>query len=266
MIRASLRHRHWPEWLSPPLIALARHFWTEGRGVTLALLVALSSGAVIATLAPVLLGRAIDLITTDGATAFFVLGGFALATGAANACERAGHQLSLRVGERINLVASIGFLNRLTHKTDAFFLDHNTGELATVLSRAQEALRSVALGLVNGVCIGLVRLGLTLIVLGAVLTWSSLDRAIYTSRQNAGFAGNAIAAMETLRYFRGLAWMSDRYETRARETVEAWDHVTALHLMAAIILGGLLALQMALAFVLLLPMVEQGSITLGDLV
>src|SRR6218665_3128480 len=48
-------------------------------------------------------------------------------------------------------------------------------------------------------------------------TWTRplLDKAIDANQDNSRFVGNAMTAMETLRYFNGDRWISRRFEEKA---------------------------------------------------
>src|SRR5690606_20882765 len=83
-----------------------------------------------------------------------------------------------------------------------------------------------------------------------------LDNAIEAQQDNARFMGNAVNAMETLRYFNGDRWISDKFTEIANVSRASWISWSKRRIILAGIFGGGLAAQLAITFWLLLPRFE----------
>src|SRR5690606_27377625 len=139
-------------------------------------------------------------------------------------------------------VAATSFFSRLLRKRVGFFIEHNPVAIQAAQARGAGAINQVVQLLAVIIVPGVVQIALALAVLGATInmeivlvvvaygavfigaTFLSnrysrpyLEKAIEADQIRAGFLGNAVSAMETLRYFGGDEWVGGRFSDAAEE-------------------------------------------------
>lgn len=195
------------------------------------------------------------------------------------------------VAQGLNFIVGTSFFERILNKRVSFFIEHNPVQIQKARSEGERSLFIfVQLGIIVflpallGIVLGVGLLGavINLEIVGIVLVYGAafitftyfanrwtrpfLDKAIEADQENAAFVGNAINAMETLRYFNGDKWISDNFANKAGEVRGAWRQWTARHLGYAFVFGAALAVQLAVTFLLLIPRYEAGQLSVGDIV
>ncbi len=282
----------WPEMLGPLRFILAR-YWTRAKWVLMgiAVLVMLSSVSTVA--APYLFSRLIDALQAESwaSTILWGFAGYALLLGAAMSLQSVVSYMSMMSAETLQYVAATSFFARLLKKRIGFFIEYNPVAIQAAQNRGAGAINQVVQLLAVIIVPGIVQIALSLAVLGAtinleivlvVIAYGAvfiaaiflsnrfsrpyLEKAIAADQARAGFLGNAVSAMETLRYFGGDAWVGQRFADAAEETRAAWTTWAIRRISFAGVFGGALAIQFIVAFALLLPRYEAGEITIGDLV
>jgi ATP-binding cassette, subfamily B, bacterial len=284
-----------PDWhlFWHPLQAIYGRFWREERWMLLAVAVVVLASSVLAVLTPYLFSRLIDELAGNrlahgvmlGFMAYALLRGIEALTGYANSF------LSIIAAENLNFIAATRFFEKLLRKPGSFFIDHNPVAIQTARNEGQNAVYALlqlaiivfipgisqivlAIGLVGAV----INLELMLIVLiyGTFFVgltyianrWTRplLDRAIEAGQENARFMGNAVNAMETLRYFNGDRWITEKFTEVANVSRGSWVKWSQRRILLAGIFGLGLAAQLAVTFFLLLPRYAAGELSVGDVV
>jgi len=191
----------------------------------------------------------------------------------------------------LNFIVGTSFFERILNKRVSFFIEHNPVEIQKARSEGERslfvfvqlgiivflpALLGIVLGVgVLGAVINLEIVAIVLVYGAAFITFTYLanrwtrpflDKAIEADQENAAFVGNAITAMETLRYFNGDKWIGDNFARKAGEVRGAWRQWTVRHLSYAFGFGAALAVQLAVTFLLLIPRYEAGQLSVGDIV
>ncbi len=250
-------------------------------------------GSGIAVAAPYLFSRMIAAIDTEPQPDWLVYGPllYAVSLGVASATQAIVQFLGVIAAQRLSFVASTSFFRKLIRKNTSFFQEHNAAEIQSIRSRAESSLYvAIQLGVIFLVP-GIAQLSFALIMLNAVINleiasivlvygvvfiaatyainiWvrSARERGIKASQENAKFVGNAIAGMETLRYFGGDGWLGARFSALATSEVKAWESFSRRRIVAAVGLGMGLAAQIAVTFTILLPQHAAGNVSLADIV
>lgn len=283
------------EWalIAAPVRAIYGRFWRESRLALggIALMVLLAALGQVAT--PYLFSRLIDQLNSNlvpaGIVMAFVV--YAILRGASSAVSQATQYMAWGVAQGLNFIVGTSFFERILNKQVAFFIEHNPVEIQKARSEGERslfifvqlgiivflpALLGIVLGVgVLGAVINLEIVAIVLVYGAAFITftyfanrWTRpfLDKAIEADQENAAFVGNAINAMETLRYFNGDKWISDNFAKKAGEVRGAWRQWTVRHLSYAFGFGAALAVQLAVTFLLLIPRYEAGQLSVGDIV
>lgn len=276
-----------------PVRAILGRFWRLSGGLLLGtgLIVALSAAGNV--MVPYVFSRLIDILTLDQWPTLIVMAFvfYALLRGLVTMASYAIGTMSFVTAQNLDFIAGTAFFDRLVRKTVGFFIEHNPAEIQTARQRGQGALHMVvALG-AQALLPSALQIVLTIFVLGAAINfeimalviayglvfilatyfankWTRplLDQAIEAEQENARFVGSAVNAMETLRHFGGDRWVSQRFVEKATEIRASWSRFAWRRLLFALIFGGGLAAQLAIAFALLIPRYHAGQITVGDLV
>lgn len=276
-----------------PVRAIYARFWREVWPALIGVTVFVLFSALGTVGTPYLFSRLVDSLNADllpvGIVGSFVV--YAFIRGAANALMQATQYMAWGVAQSLNFIVGTAFFERILRKKVSFFIDHNPVEIQNARSQGERSLFIfVQLGIIVflpaisqiALSIGLlgtvINLEIVLIVLvyGAVfigftylanrLTRPFLDKAIEADQENARFVGNAINAMETLRYFNGDRWVSENFSAKAGEVRTAWRQWTVRHLGFTAGFGLALAVQLSVTFTLLIPRYQAGELTVGDIV
>ncbi|ATN33503.1 ABC transporter ATP-binding protein [Rhizobium sp. ACO-34A] len=221
----------------------------------------------------------------------FGLAGYAALVGLAFGLQYMVQYLSLLSAQSLGFIASTSFFERLTRKRIGFFLDHNPAEIQKAQMQGAQSLSIlVQLGLIvfipgaTQIVLALALLGakIDLQVAGIVVAYGSLfvavtyaanrwtkpdlEKAMEAGQENARFVGNAVGSMETLRHFGGEEWMTERFNRTAREVFEGWRRFSLKRVALASFYAAALGVQVAITLRLLLPRVQAGDLSIGDLV
>lgn len=279
---------------SPSLIStILLNYWRASRLmlVTIAGCVFLSSISAVA--APYLFSRLIDQLNNDRLAETLMTGFilYALLIGLSTALQTMLQYLSYISAESLAVIAGTSVFERLLRKTAEFFVEHNPAEIESARKRGEDALTTlVQLGLVVFIP-GATQIVLTLILLGTtvdlelvvvVLVYGAcfvaltsfanhrsrpfLDRAVAAGQENARFVGNSINAMETLRHFGAHQWMMSRFSGKAQEVFNNWRAFCMQKIGFSAIQGLALTVQFLVTFLLLMPRLREGLLSVGDIV
>jgi len=227
----------------PPLKAIGRRFLSEHGWLMGGLALALVLAAMLNIFAPYVFSRLVDELAGDS-LAIGVLWGFgfyALLRGLGVTFDRSVQFLSIIAAENLNFIAGTRFLEKLLEKPGTFFIEHNPVQIQTARAQGQNALYALMQLAMIVFVPGVVQIMLALGLLGTAISpelvlvvlaygaffigltyvanrWTRpfLDRAIEANQDNAAFVGNAVNAMETLRYFNGDRWISSLFRGRQR--------------------------------------------------
>ncbi len=218
-------------------------------------------------------------------------GCYAAIRGLAASSAYISNYIALVAAENLNVITATAFFDRITEKTPLFYVDHSPVEIQAAGDKGQRAAYVAVQLLLVIVIPGLLQLILAIALLGAVINFETvgivllygaafvtatffanratrryLEGAIETSQTSARFLGNAMNAMETLRYFNADRWASDVFSGLAAATREAWRTWANRRMWFATLFGIMLALQFAATYYLLVPSYQAGTLSVGDIV
>ncbi|MDX8495309.1 ABC transporter ATP-binding protein [Mesorhizobium sp. VK22B] len=276
-----------------PISEILRAYWASDRWtlMVVAAVVFLSSASSVA--APYLFSRLVDSLPHVGAVSALIWGfvTYAVLLGVSSALQHMVQYLSFMSAENLGFITSTRFFERLLKKTALFFIENNPAEIQAAGEKGRDALTIlVQLALIVFIP-GVTQILLSLITLGALIkievvaiviaygagsialtilanrrTRALLDAAVAAGQENARFVGNAMNAMETLRYFSSHGWLSGRFNTKAKEVRDNWRAYALRRVAYVAILGLGLTIQFAVTFLLLLPRYATGELTIGGIV
>jgi ATP-binding cassette subfamily B protein len=283
------------DWTSvlPPLRAIYGRFWREEHWMlTGIVLVVLASSAVnIAT--PYIFSRLVDTLGQGSlpAALAWMFVGYAAVRGVGQTMMYSVNFLSVMAAEDLNFIAATSFFAALLRKPGSFFIEHNPVEIQSARTEGQTAVAIILQLVISVFTPGLTQIVLAIGLLGAVINleivaivgiyglafvtltyvanrWTRrlLDQAIAANQDNARFVGNAVNAMETLRYFNGDRWISRRFAEKADLSRRSWQAWAKRRIVLAGVFGGALGTQLAVTYVLLLPRFAAGELSVGDIV
>lgn len=284
-----------PDWKTalPPLRAIYGRFLSEERWMLVGVALVVLASSVLAVVTPYAFSRLVDELTANSLPAGILWGfvGYAVLRGLGTVFGYSINFLSFIAAENLNFIAATSFFNTLLRKPGSFFIDNNPVQIQTARQQGQSSVYMlVQLALIVFIP-GTVQITLAIGLLGAVIsaelvvivvvygtcfigltylanlwTRSLLDQAIEAQQDNARFVGNAVNAMETLRYFNGDRWISERFADKAHLQRTSWVAWSRRRIMLAGVFGGGLAAQLAITFIVLLPRFEAGLLSVGDIV
>lgn len=284
-----------PDWkiALPPLRAIYGRFWRESAWMLGGIALVVLSFAVVGVATPYVFSRLVDVLGTGDmpSTLALMFVGYGVLRGVAQVLGYAVNFLSVMAAENLNFIAATSFFAALLRKPGSFFITHNPVEIQSARSEGQAAVYIlVQLGIIVFIP-GLAQIVLAIALLGAVINleivaivaiygvcfvsltyaanrWTRrfLDAAVEANQDNARFVGNAVSAMETLRYFNGDRWISQRFAAKADLSRRSWLAWARRRIMLAGLFGTALAAQLAITYVLLLPRFAAGTLSVGDIV
>lgn len=284
-----------PDWKTalPPLRAIYGRFLSEERWMLVGVALVVLASSVLAVVTPYAFSRLVDALTANSLPAGILWGfvGYAVLRGLGTVFGYSINFLSFIAAENLNFIAATSFFNTLLRKPGGFFIDNNPVQIQTARQQGQSSVYMlVQLALIVFIP-GTVQITLAIGLLGAVISaelvvivvvygtcfigltylanlWTRplLDQAIEAQQDNARFVGNAVNAMETLRYFNGDRWISERFADKAHLQRTSWVAWSRRRIMLAGVFGGGLAAQLAITFIVLLPRFEAGLLSVGDIV
>lgn len=284
-----------PDWaiIRSPIFSIYARFLRQEHWLLVGVAFVVLVSAALAVVTPYFFSRLVDDLVGANLPAAIAWGfvGYAAMRGVLTATSYSVNYFSIIAAENLNFITATSFFQKLLHKPGSFFIDHNPVQIQTARQEGQNALYGLVQMAISIFLPGGLQIGLALMLMGAVLSvevllivlvygvffialtylanrWTRplLDRAIEAYQDNARFVGNAVNAMETLRYFNGDRWISDKFAEKAGLARQSWVGWSRRRLLLTAIFGTAIGVQLALTFVLLLPRFEAGEITVGDIV
>jgi ABC-type bacteriocin/lantibiotic exporter with double-glycine peptidase domain len=278
----------------PPLVrSVLLEFWRASR-LMLLLVSAMTIGTACASLAaPYLFSRMVDRFDPRslGPALTFGLVAYAVLVGFSSALAQAQAYLANVCGERLALIVSTTVFDRVMRKTAAFFVEHNPVQIETAARRGEEALMTMMHLTVGYLVTGTVQIVIGLALIGATMSLEVvavsvlygagfialsifadrrskrfLEAAIAAGQENAVFVGNVLTGMETLRHFGAQGWMRSVFAEKANAVFDNWRAFSLGRIGFTALQGAALAVQLAVTFFMLLPRLEAGLISVGDIV
>lgn len=275
---------------APMAIIFARYWRTERLSILL--LAAITVAASLSFVAgPYLFSRQIDRLSDPSVS---VIGGFllyALVMALSTAMQNTLMYLAASQGQALGFIVRTAFFDRLLTKTGAFFVEHNPAQIQQAGIGGERALYNISTTLLGGFIPGTLQIGVTLAMLGATISrelilvalfygfvfiglryYTSriaarhIETAMKASQENAKFTGNAINAMETLRHFRSERWMNARFVEKEAISRDGWRRFFGTEALGGAASAAALGLQLGVTFLLLVPRLETGELSTGDLV
>ncbi|OOG67055.1 ABC transporter ATP-binding protein [Sinorhizobium sp. A49] len=271
-------------------VIFARYWRTEWLSILL--LVAITVLASLSFVAgPYLFSRQIDRLSDPSVS---IIGGFllyALVMALSTAMQNSVMYLAASQGQALGFIVRTAFFDRLLTKTGAFFVEHNPAQIQQAGTGGERALNNISTTLLGGFVPGALQIGVTLAMLGATISeelilvalfygcifiglrfYTSkiaarhIETAMKASQENAKFTGNAINAMETLRHFRSERWMNARFVEKEAISRDGWRKFFGTEALGGAASAAVLGLQLGVTFLLLVPRLETGELSTGDLV
>ncbi len=278
----------------PPLVrSILRDFWRASSGMLLLVSVLTMVTAVTAVAGPYVFSRMIDRMQPGALAETVALGlvAYAALVGVSSALQRAQNYLAHVCGEHLALIVSTSLFERLLHKTAPFFVEHNPVEIETAGQRGDQALVTMLHLTLGYLVSGSVQIALSLALIGATVSLEIvavsvlygaafialsvaadrrstryLDAAIAAGQENARFVGNALTGMETLRHFGAHGWMRSLFSQKAEAVFWNWRDYSLSRIGFAGLQGAALALQLGVTFLMLVPRMQAGLVSVGDVV
>jgi ATP-binding cassette subfamily B protein len=276
-----------------PLRQILGDFWGSSYGTLVLVVITVIASSAASVSAPYLFSRLINQLSAGGWERTIAIGvtAYAVLIGLALALQHIVQFLSYMSAEKLGLVARTRFFKRLIRKSIHFFVEHNPAEIqATQMAGGQALAILMQVGLMTFLPGG-AQLIITLAVLGGTInpllvlmvilygavfvaltnfvtrsTRPDLEDAITAIQENAKFVGNAIGAMETLRYFGSAQWMSERFAESADRSFTSWRRYSMKRMGYAGVYGIALTFEFAVTFAFLIPRYQEGLLTVGDIV
>ncbi|WP_055046249.1 ABC transporter ATP-binding protein [Devosia sp. A16] len=278
--------------VATPVRAVYGRFFRESWPALVGVAVMVVAAAVAEVATPYYFSRLIDTLNADLVTGLglsFVL--YAALMGFAGAVSRMTSYIAWGIAQSLNFIVGTSFFERIVKKRVTFFIEHNPVAIQKARAEGEEALFVfVQLGIIV-LLPALLSIGFGVAVLGTVIhpevvlivlaygvvfigltyaanRWTApfLEKAVETDQNNAAFVGNAINAMETLRYFNGDRWIAESFSRKAGQVRTAWGQWSARRMIYAAGVSLALAVQLAVTFLILLPRYEAGQLSVGDIV
>ncbi|TCP81228.1 ABC-type multidrug transport system fused ATPase/permease subunit [Rhizobium sp. PP-CC-2G-626] len=280
---------------APPSLvrSILADFWRASRGMLLLVSVLTMVTAVVAVAGPYVFSRMIDRMQPGALAETVALGlvAYAVLVGLSSALQRAQNYLAHVCGEHLALIVSTSLFERLLLKTAPFFVEHNPVEIETAGQRGDQALVTMLHLTLGYLVSGSVQIALSLALIGATVSLEIvavsvlygaafialsvaadrrstryLEAAIAAGQENARFVGNALTGMETLRHFGAHGWMRSLFSQKAEAVFRNWRDYSLSRIGFAGLQGAGLALQLGVTFLMLVPRMQAGLISVGDVV
>lgn len=274
----------------PMAIIFARYWRTEWPSILLLVTITLVA-SVSFVAGPYLFSRQIDALGDPFAS---VIGGFllyALVMAVSTAMQNGVMYLAASQGQALGFIVRTAFFDRLLTKTAAFYVEHNPTQIQQAGVGGERALNNISTTLLGGFIPGTLQIGVTLVMLGATISSELILVALFygcvfiglryytskiaarhigtamkASQENAKFTGNAMNAMETLRHFRSERWMNARFIEKEAVSRDGWRRFFGTEALGGAASAAALGLQLGVTFVLLVPRLQAGELSTGDLV
>ncbi|MBN9334738.1 ABC transporter ATP-binding protein [Devosia sp.] len=277
----------------PALRAIIGQFWRASHWTLAGIVLVTLAGSILSIATPYVFSRLVDELTAGnlaaGIGAAFV--GYAVLRGFETLFSYGTNYLSFMTSENLRFITATEFFAKLLKKPGTFFIEHNPVAIQTARSQGEGAVQTlVQLGLIV-FAPGIAQIFFAIALLGATISnelvvivvvygacfitltyfanqWTRqlLDQAIEANQDNARFVGNAVNAMETIRYFNGDRWISEQFATKAELARASWVGWSWRRIGMSGLFGVALAVQLALTYLIMLPRFEAGLMSVGDIV
>lgn len=282
----------WRDALVPGRVIFGEYL-SKAKGTLIFVTVVIILSAITGVVAPYIFSRLIDQLTTD-AFALTLIYGFAVYAvliGISDFLSRVSNQMSFITAERLYLITVGHFFKKICRKHIGFFIDHNAAEISSAKNKGSNSLFLVMQLSLNFLLPGIVRIIVSLIVLGAAIsmdimlvvlgygigfiaftyyvnkkTVKFLDAAVEARQDNSRFVGNAINAIETVRYFGSEKWILGRFFESNQIVYENWRSYALRRIAFGVVYGLAAAVQIGITFAILLPRFRSGDMSVGDIV
>ncbi len=276
-----------------PVRVIFGEYLSKAKGTLFFVTIVIILSSITGVVAPYIFSRLIDQLTTDAFAVTLIYGFavYAVLIGFADLLDRTTNHMSFLTAERLYLFTVGHFFRKICRKHIGFFIDHNAAEITSTKNKGSTSLFTVLHLSLNFLLPGVVRIIASLAVLGAAISldimlvvlfyglgfvvftyfvnrWTVkfLDAAVEARQENSRFTGNAINAIETLRYFGTEKWILGRYLDSNRRSYEGWRSYSLRRIAYGIVYGVAAAAQIGITFAILLPRFRSGDMTVGDIV
>lgn len=278
-------------WL--PVKAIYRQFLSQARWMLLGVALVIILNSLISIATPYVFSRLVDELASGNLIAGLLAGflAYAVMRGFETLFGYATNYFSMMVAENLGFIAATQFFAKLLKKPGTFFIEHNPVAIQNARSQGENAIQTLAhLGLIVFIP-GAAQISLSIALLGATISpelvaivvvygicfitltyfanqWTRplLDKAIAAYHDNAAFVGNAVNAMETVRYFNGDRWISEQFSQKAGLARASWVGWAWRRIALSGLFGLALAFQLGFTYSLMLPRFAAGEISVGDMV
>ncbi|QKQ71661.1 ABC transporter ATP-binding protein [Acinetobacter sp. 10FS3-1] len=199
--------------------------------------------------------------------------------------------LSIVISQNVNYIAATSFFKNIIKKRSIFFIKHNPTEIQAIQNQGSQAVDILVQLMLMMIIPGIVQIVFSTALLGSkidsiiVLTvsiyglffitfsyysnkWTSkyLNNAVQEGQKNAQLVGNSIAMIEVLQLFNSTKWINNKFESRSKLILDNWKHFALNRVKYTLLFGLALTLQFIITFYILIPKLDNGEISIGDIV
>jgi len=244
-------------------------------------------------LAPYTFASIIDNLSTNKSIENIGLGFviYAVLLGLSLVFKEAVTYLAVILAETLNYISSTNFLKKILLKESHFFIQHNPSEIQAMQNQGVFALNKVMqLGLISFIP-SVLQIVFSCFILGAeidfkivtiVILYGSfciglsyfssirieqyLEEATSERQKNIQLLGNAMSMMDVLRFFNAGSWIDQRFQQGSQQILKSLTSYSLKRTYYAVIFGIALTIQFLISFYILIPEVQAGRMSVGDLV
>lgn len=248
---------------------------------------------IFAVLAPYTFASIIDNLSTNKSIENIGLGFviYAVLLGLSLVFKEAVTYLAVILAETLNYISSTNFLKKILLKESHFFIQHNPSEIQAMQNQGVFALNKVMqLGLISFIP-SVLQIVFSCFILGAeidfkivtiVILYGSfciglsyfssirieqyLEEATSERQKNIQLLGNAMSMMDVLRFFNAGSWIDQRFQQGSQQILKSLTSYSLKRTYYAVIFGIALTIQFLISFYILIPEVQAGRMSVGDLV
>lgn len=248
---------------------------------------------IFAVLAPYTFASIIDNLSINKSIENIGLGFviYAVLLGLSLVFKEAVTYLAVILAETLNYISSTNFLKKILLKESHFFIQHNPSEIQAMQNQGVFALNKVMqLGLISFIP-SVLQIVFSCFILGAeidfkivtiVILYGSfciglsyfssirieqyLEDATSERQKNIQLLGNAMSMMDVLRFFNAGSWIDQRFQQGSQQILKSLTSYSLKRTYYAVIFGVALTIQFLISFYILIPEVQAGRMSVGDLV
>ncbi|WP_180082633.1 ABC transporter ATP-binding protein [Acinetobacter sp. YH12201] len=248
---------------------------------------------ILAVSAPYTFASIIDKISLNNPIKNIGLGFavYAVLLGLSLVFKEAVTYLSVILAETLNYITSTNFLKKILLKESHFFILHNPTEIQAMQNQGVFALNKVMqMGLISfipsvlQIIFSCFILGIkldfkivTIVILYGLffigLSYFSskrieryLKEATSERQKNIQLLGNAMSMMDILRFFNAGSWIDQRFQQGSQKVLKSLTSYSLKRTYYAVIFGSALTIQFLISLYILIPEVQAGRMSVGDLV